>query len=69
MRSTSLMAAAVSIGLAALGYGGDDTVRPQRRRAGPRVAKQPTTEADHERLRLAAEKRARKAARQAKGIS
>lgn len=39
-----------------------------RKPAQPYTPKTPTTEADFERLRLAEQKRARKAARQAKGM-
>lgn len=71
----NLSAAAAVMALATLGARGDILVvdeRPMRapkRRQPVRAAKPEPTEADNERIRQAAERRARKIARQARGFS
>lgn len=73
MKSTSAMRGLVTISLAsATSMAMAEPFLPgegrSRKPARPYTPKTPTTEADFERLRLAEQKRARKAARQAKGM-
>jgi hypothetical protein len=69
-----LAATMVSVAPFAIVVAGEQSGPPARRQSkrmvasGPYQSKIPTTEADHERVRLAAERRARKVARQALGF-
>ena len=75
MKSRFSMAALVTLAMAGAGSAAICETAPApgegraKRPSRPYAPKIPATDADHERLRLAAANRSRKAARQAKGMS